>query len=379
MVYVTAPLQVKEQDLFQKQISLLYGLDMPQHIECATKLTRTRTYEHEKDSLVDRMNLKAYFEAVSLLTIRCEHFLAHYKTATEMYTQFKIPKKSGGLRTINAPQEELKVIQRDIVYTLSHLPYTHSPFIHMHDAAFAYIAGRSTLDALKEHQANGSHWFLKLDIKDFFPSCKERIVMDLITQVYPICFIPEAELRLILRCCTLEGSLPQGAVTSPFLTNLLMVALDKKISDATYNWNKRRVVYTRYADDLLFSCREEFKWMSMQTVIEDILKPYGFEIKKAKTRYGSRAGSNWNLGLMLNKDNDISLGHQHKQRMRAMLFNFLKDSKSCIRWSIEDVQHLNGLLSYWRHIEPEYANSLLHKYEEKIGITFDIAMKNTVI
>ena len=372
-IYVTSICTPDMQKDFERQVAALYANETtPQGPY--NKILHTRTRVHEKEEMRTVKDLTAYLENVSLMAIRCEQFLSMHEHMSGMYTSFKIPKHSGGLRTIDAPSEELKILQRQIVQTLEYIPEQYFPFVHAHDSAYAYVKGRSALDAVKTHQQNGSHWFLKLDIQSFFPTCTTNTIVNLLQQVYPICFIQPAELRLILKCCTLNDVLPQGAVSSPFLTNIMMIPLDKEISDTVFNWNKRRMLYTRYADDLLFSCRESFDWQTIQQKIADIIRAHGFTINQTKTRYGSRAGSNWNLGLMLNKDNQITLGNKSKQRLRAMLFNFLTDANKHIPWSSTDIQYLNGMLSYWRHVEPTYVNTIQLKYETKIGMTYQHAI-----
>lgn len=375
-IYVTSMITQDKQEDFQRQIALLFGNELPPgtHVQ-RTDILHTRTFVHDKDEMQPIRNLRLWLESIEALYMRCCVFIREHPTTEGLYHSFKIPKKTGGLRTIQAPCEELKEIQRSIVSTLSYLPGVHKPFLHAHDTAFAYIVGRSTVDALKEHQMNGSNWFLKLDIKDFFPSCTmQDVLMKLLPQVYPLCYIPYHILPVLLTCCTLEGALPQGAASSPFLSNILMVPIDKAISDLTFNWNRRHIVYTRYADDLLFSARESFDWQELQRQVQAILTPNNFTLKQEKTRYGSRAGSNWNLGLMLNQTNQISLGYRNKQRIRAMLFNFLTDTKNQISWNLEDMQYLTGMLSYWRHIEPDYVQSVLDKYEQKTGTTYKQAL-----
>lgn len=88
----------------------------------------------------------------------------------DCYTSFRIPKRTGGFRTIDAPSEELKKIQRNLAYF-----FQHDLGALAHEAAHAYVKGRSPKTSLEVHQANHSKWFLKLDIKDFFSILHYRI------------------------------------------------------------------------------------------------------------------------------------------------------------------------------------------------------------
>lgn len=357
-------------------IQFLYGLvpndpsiqDMPE-----IKYNRTYTREVDKPSLPPAP--AEYDTWFAILLGKINNFKRRNPNQEEWYHKFFIPKASGGFREINAPIDELKELQREIVYQLSHVPGLRLPVVHAHDTAYAYVPKRSTKHALQEHQKNGSNWFLKLDIKDFFPSCTTEVVATQLLKIYPLCYMLPTQLLEILSVCTLHNALPQGAPTSPFLTNLLMLPIDKAISDYTYNLNRKRHIYTRYADDLLISAREEFDWREMQDKINSILSPYGFKIKQEKTRYGSKAGRNWNLGIMLNKDNNLTLGHKHKQRMRAAVFNFLKDAEAGNFWDIEQTQILIGQLSYLKSIEPNYTNYIIQHYEQKTGMNYKYTVK----
>lgn len=312
--------------------------------------------------------LQGFSARVEQLIQKWTAFKTAHPDEQSWYTTFHIPKHSGGLRRIDAPIDELKDLQRELIQLLQYSnTRTKEPFVHAHNAAYAYVPHRSALDAILTHQANESHWFLKLDIKDFFPSCTQAVVRNLLKEVIPLHLFAESPL---LDMCFWNGCLPQGAVTSPFITNMLMVSLDYKINALVYNYNRRRVVYTRYADDMLFSCRETFDWADMQNKIQEILTPHGFQIKREKTRYGSRSGSNWNLGIMLNKDNITTLGHKEKDRMRAAVHNFLRDFKNGIYWTKEDVQILTGKLNYMRKIDPESVSRILNKNRQQLGLSY---------
>ena len=290
-----------------------------------------------------------------------EPFANNYE---EQYYEFKIPKRSGGLRTINAPNTEFKTALSKVkIIFEEHLKCL------AHNAAYAYTKQRSVLEALKVHQANQSNWYLKIDLTDFFPSCTPEFIYNQLIQLYPFYYFDEEHkqiLKQIIEICCLHGGLPQGTPMSPLLTNLVMIPYDYKISNALKRGVGEHWVYTRYADDILVSSKSHFDWRAMQNILAENLAP--FQIKQEKTRYGSKAGSNWNLGLMLNTDNNITLGTTTKKLINAMLNNFIKDSINNIRWSRDDVYELQGQLGYLKHIEPGYYNYIVQKYEAKYNI-----------
>ena len=290
----------------------------------------------------------------------------------ELYHSFQIPKRTGGMRQIDAPIDELKVILRMLNdtfnYKLHALP---------HNAAHAYVGNRSTLTGMQVHQKNKSRWFLKLDIKDFFPSCTTELIHTQLKQLHPFWALyktDETLMNKIVDIATLDGKLPQGSPLSPTLTNLMMIPLDHIINVHLQTYQpEQRFVYTRYADDILISSRTSFAWREMQTEIQRLFDNK-FIIKTEKTRYGSSAGRNWNLGLMLNKDNNITIGYKEKERLRAMAHNLTTNPTA---WTLEGLQVFQGKLSYVASIEPAHVQALNAKYQH-FGYTLDKAIKEEI-
>jgi retron-type reverse transcriptase len=275
------------------------------------------------------------------------------------YHSFLIPKKSGGQRQIMAPNPELKQYLREFVDIIQ-----NDFHILFHDSAYAYTKGRSTADAIVKHQQNESQWFLKIDLKDFFPSCNFNKVNDTLKTVFPLCCLYEdtktkEALEGILRLCFVDDQLPQGTPASPLLTNLLMLPLDYEIKNKFKDFNKHYFVYTRYADDILLSCKYNFDWRLVIEGLTPIMARQGLRINGDKTRYGNRNGRNWNLGLMLNKDNNITVGHKRKKEIKAMIHNFLEDYHKGEPWSKQDTQVFLGQLSYVTQIEPDYFKHII--------------------
>lgn len=339
--------------------------DLSKYVVANTSNTRTYFAERVNPKLLENTDIAHMITLLRAFNQTHEALLE--KDRASLYKTFYIPKSSGGLRRIDAPEQELMNALRQLKTLLE-----NDMFALYHTSAFAYVRGRCTVDAVKRHQQNESKWFIKLDFTNFFGSTTPEFVLSMLSLIFPFSEIVKIqagqdEFSRALSLCFLNGGLPQGTPISPFITNVMMIPLDHRLSNSLRNFEKNRFVYTRYADDLLISCRHDFDKDRVQAFITDTLREFNapFTIKPDKTRYGSSAGRNWNLGVMLNKDNQITIGHKKKKHFKAMLDNYIRIKKSGQNWELHDVQVLSGLISYYRMIERDYIDYILHTYSEK--------------
>ena len=305
------------------------------------------------------------------------HFMYHDKHFVHTYNEsnyrsFQIPKHSGGFRTINEPEGWLKKTQKNTMRQLTKMMNGSH-----HTSAYAFIRHRNILDAVKKHQGNNSKWFLKLDLTDFFGSTTIDFSANMLLKIHPFeyCFKNLEEAKNCINVFFLNGTLPQGAPSSPAFTNLIMIPIDHEI---TCQMRKMGLVYTRYADDMLISGKQTIDVASVIDSIEKIFEyfdaPYKFNARKI--RYGSIAGRNFNLGLMLNKDNNITIGHEKKKLFKARLTAIAMDYKSGERKL--DVAYMNqtiGLLSFYEMVEKDYMEYLIDKYSKKYRCNLIAVMK----
>lgn len=159
------------------------------------------------------------------------------KRVEPRYHEFFIPKRSGGRRRILAPAPALKSLQRRIHRRLlARLP--------VHPAAVGFRRGESIVTHARRHQGQAA--VIRLDLRDFFPSTSAKRVE---RYFRAIGWNREAA-ALLVKLCTAEGGLPQGAPTSPVLSNLVNYRFDARVAADAGRMN---LAYSRYADDITFS------------------------------------------------------------------------------------------------------------------------------
>ena len=282
-----------------------------------------------------------------------------------LYYQFNIPKSSGGQRQISAPVPELKAALNDLKYLLE-----EKCGVLYHTSAFAYVKGRCTKDLDLKHALNKSNWFLKLDFKDFFPSINFDFLMEIIYDIYPFGLMKPVSpnqtdyIRKALSLAMLEDGLPQGSPLSPLLSNLVMIPFDHMVFNKCCIYH---LIYTRYADDITISSEKKFDYHMGLRIIQwaiDVLHA-PLKINKDKTKFVNNSGKNWMLGLMVNKDHKVTIGHKRKKCMKAALCNFLLDTLHGQRWSVEEAMELRGKYSYYHMIESGYFDYVVRKLNTK--------------
>ena len=349
--------------------------DLSKYVFSNTSNTRTYLANQVNPKLLENTSINHMIAL--LIAFNNTHEALFSKDRASLYRTFYIPKSSGGLRRIDAPEQELMNALRQLKTLME-----ESMFALYHTSAFAYIRGRCTVDAIKRHQRNESKWFIKLDFADFFGSTTPEFVLAMLSLIFPFSEIVKRQdglgaLSKALGLCFLNGGLPQGTPISPFITNVMMIPLDHRFSNSLRNFERNRFVYTRYADDLLISCQHDFDKDRVQAFISDTLREFNapFTIKPEKTRYGSSSGRNWNLGIMLNKDNEITIGHKKKKHFKAMLDGYTRTKKAGGGWELHDVQVLSGLISYYRMIERGYIDHIIKTYSDKNRFDIEASIK----
>ena len=217
------------------------------------------------------------------------------------YHKAKLPKKNGGHRNLSVPDEILKVIQRQIAEVLLiHMPVSRY--------AKAYRFGSSTLRNAGLHV--GKQVVLKLDILHFFDSIRYSTVKG---KVFPEEIYAKPLRILLTMLCYHKDALPQGAPSSPAITNIILYEFDELIGQ----WCRERdIAYTRYCDDMTFS--GDFDPAEVVRFVRVELKKMGFLLNERKTKV-QRPGQQQSVtGIVVNEK--LSIPADYRRKLRQELY-----------------------------------------------------------
>lgn len=273
------------------------------------------------------------------------------KTAPKRYKVFEIDKRSGGKREIAQPARELKRLQRILIeHILAPLP--------VHPAATAYRKGLSILDNAKPHSGSGP--ILKMDFKDFFPSIRSEDWLLYCAENH-ILSVEDRKIsaQLLFRQAKFEHllKLSIGAPSSPMLSNILMAGFDQAI---TTEAERRKIIYTRYADDLTFSGQRAGM---LKDMIKEVVRAVRrmdrpkLRINAEKTTFVTAATKRAVTGIVLANDGSVGIGRDRKRLLSSRVHHAIID-----KVERNDLQKLAGELAYVNVVEPEFIAWLQRKY-----------------
>ncbi|MDP2582292.1 retron St85 family RNA-directed DNA polymerase [Shimia thalassica] len=283
------------------------------------------------------------------------------QSTPSFYRTFSIPKRLGGAREIATPSPALLAAQR---WVLSEILAK----LQVNDCCYGFVAGRSIVDNARQHL--NKKVVLKIDLKDFFPSVSQNQVMKIFLGVgYPV-----SVSYFLTRICCLNRSLPQGAATSPSLSNLVGSRLDLGLSEYAKD---KGVTYTRYADDLTFSGDDIGSTEISQ--IKHIVAQQGFRVNDRKTRLLRGKKQKIITGVSVS-NGKLALPRNSVREIKLEAYHVLKRGyfEHCKSTGIRDpllLERLLGRIGFWLQIDPENVTANRLKTDIKAYITeFDTSL-----
>lgn len=287
-------------------------------------------------------NIETLAEATRL-TEKLIYFLTK-ENAEGRYITFTIPKKDKTKREINAPCMSLKILQRWVLQNI-----LYKVRVSQYSIGFTKNGqGSPLVQCAERHKSN--LYLLKMDLKDFFPSVKRHKVYNQFLQLGYNTYAS----NLLTNICTLNGKLPQGAVTSPYLANLVCHKMDIRIAGYC---NKRDITYTRYADDLVFSCDNRDVLRNIFGMVKKIVEDEGFMINEKKTKFLTPKVHKEIIGVTVN-DGVVKAPKEMKKMVRAMIH------LEIVSGDYSSNDKIRGYIAYIDSIEKNYRTKIV-KYIEK--------------
>ena len=263
------------------------------------------------------------------------------------YRQFHIPKKSGGVRVITAPDGELKDILTTLAFIFSEL---YVPTKN----AMAFAIGRSVADNAKAHV--GHHYVFNIDLKDFFTSITAMAVERGLNRIG----ISPLVSRDLSSICTypcyenqrLKNVLPQGSPASPVLSNICAMTLDQRLEGLARRFH---LTYTRYADDMTFSSNHHVYHADGDFMLElyRIISECGFTVNPTKTRLQKRGARQEVTGLIVGERVNVPRGYV--KTLRAIIHR-IAISEQPMR---HDVNVAKGKLNYLRMVKGKHDSTYI--------------------
>jgi retron-type reverse transcriptase len=314
------------------------------------------------------------------ITVGQLRFLSYSRRVSTVshYKRFQVSKKSGGMRQISAPMPRLKRAQEWVLRNiLDRVP--------VHDAAHGFRRGRSIVSNAAPHA--GADVVVNLDLKDFFPTITFRRVRGVFrklgyaeqvaTVLALLCSEPQTDaVQLDGRTYHVargERFLPQGAPTSPAITNLLCRRLDARLFRVAEQLGFR---YTRYADDLTFSASGESAANVGRILrrVRWVVEQEDLAVHPDKTRVWRRGRRQEVTGLVVNQR--VNVSRRLLRRFRATLFQIERDGPEGKRWgnSSNVLSSLHGFANFVTMVDPargvplrERVRALLRKHSSRGG------------
>lgn len=256
-----------------------------------------------------------------------EHPERHYK-------RVRVRKRVKGYRYLHCPTPLVKAVQAWILRTILEK-------VPVDEAATAFQKGKGLLNNVEPHRNN--HYFACFDLTAFFDS----ITFNRVYGVFRALRYSADAAEMLAKLCTVRGRLPQGGVTSPYLSNIVCTRLDRRIRKFTEN---RHVTYTRYADDITLSAKSPAALFSCVPLIRKIIVEEGFDLNESKTRVLFPQDCRRVTGLIISRRR-VSVGRRELHRIRACIHK-IHTNKLTQDATFELIKHVNGWMSHLSDVDP---------------------------
>ena len=274
-------------------------------------------------------------------------YLLYVKRIDNCYTSFDIKKKNNGVRVISAPNEDLKDIQRKLGYLLE---LHHKAFLKEKNIdnkiSHGFEKNKSIITNAAVHRNN--KYILSIDVKDFFDSIHFGRVRGFFNKNIEF-NLPLDMATVMAQLVCYKGVLPQGAPTSPIVSNLICNILDIRILNLV---KKYRMNYTRYADDMTFSTNDRCIVDNYDGILEEIaneLGKFGLHINDKKTRLIYKDSRQEVTGLVVNKI--INVNRHYCKKTRAMAENLYRKGSFYIGDEEGSIKQLEGRFAYINQLD----------------------------
>lgn len=271
------------------------------------------------------------------------------------YTSHRIEKRSGSFRRIDAPKHPLSIIQGNILHKIL---YLYKP----HPIAHGFIKQRGSKTNALAHV--GKKFVGTIDIKDFFPSIKEDRVLALLKFFIPkqyIFDIEESDYTLLAQLVCYKQHLPQGAPTSPAISNLICLHMDGELLKLA---KELQCTVTRYADDITMSCLEKPENpKELLTRFKTIIKIHGFKINNQKVRYRHYWSRQLVNGIIVNSK--LGVPKEYWRNLRAEIHNLLTSTELIVTPIY--LQQLRGRIEWVRQLNSFRGNQLTRQLQEALA------------
>ncbi|MDU1053820.1 retron Ec67 family RNA-directed DNA polymerase/endonuclease [Clostridium baratii] len=298
-------------------------------------------------------------QLANILNIELKYltYILYIKKVDNYYKEFEIPKKNGEIRKIHAPTDRLKDIQKNLSIILSkYQSYPYSENYKGNKISHAFEKNKSIITNAKIHR--NKKYVFNVDLECFFDSFHFGRVKGFFEK-NKIFALPNEIAIILAQLCCYKGCLPQGAPTSPIITNLICKILDIRLLKIAKSF---KLDYTRYADDLTFSTNDNAFLENQTKFINLLIKEInraGFKLNDKKTRLQYNTSRQEVTGLVVNKK--INVKKSYYKNTRAMAYTLYRKGNFTINGvSSENINKLEGRFSFINQLD-KYNNLLSEK------------------